>query len=196
MRAARRGREVPIAPDEDGIVPAVSLEGAFFRDNLPERMRDFLAAAFGPATLVENLNFVEEALGMPLGKYLCAKFFADHAKTYRKRPIYWLFESPKGCFRAFAYLHRMSGATAGLVRNHYLLPYARHLETRLAALRDKGAEMSAAERRLAKSLEAAAADCRAYDLALHGQAERSVALDLDDGVAANYAKYAEVLARL
>ena len=185
-----------LQPDEDGIIPAIAVEGSFFRDNLPDRMRDFLAAAFGAGALTENLNFVEATLGCTLGKYLCGKFFDDHARTYRKKPIYWLFESPKGHFRAFAYLHRMTAATAGLVRNRYLLPYAAHLERRLAAEVAKGAEMTAAERRLAKTLEAALADCRAYDLALHDLAERAVALDLDDGVAANWAKYAEVLARL
>lgn len=193
---ARVGASPALLPDEDGIVPAVALEGSFFRDNLPDRMRDFLSAAFGAATLSENLNFVEAALGCPLGKYLCGKFFDDHAKTYRKKPIYWLFESPKGHFRAFAYLHRMTPATAGLVRNKYLLPYAAHLEKRLAAEVAKGSDMTAAERRLAKALEAAVADCKAYDLTLHDLAERSVALDLDDGVAVNWAKYAEVLAKL
>lgn len=193
---ARVGASPTLLPDEDGIVPAVALEGSFFRDNLPDRMRDFLSAAFGAATLSQNLNFVEAALGCPLGKYLCGKFFDDHAKTYRKKPIYWLFESPKGHFRAFAYLHRMTAATAGLVRNRYLLPYAAHLERRLAAEVAKGSDMTAAERKRAKALEAAVADCRAYDLTLHDLAERSISLDLDDGVTANWAKYAEVLAKL
>ena len=140
--------------------------------------------------------FFEEALGCGFDKYLTDKFFDDHAKTYRKRPIYWLFESPKGYFRAFAYMHRMTGATAGLIRNKYLLSYIEHLERTFVAESAKGAAMNSTERRRVKEIEKAIADCKAYDLALHDIAEKSIAIDLDDGVVANWAKYKSVLAKI
>ena len=185
-----------ILPDDDGIIPAIALDGSFFQDNLLHRMRDFLSAAFGNDALPGNLNFIEEALGCGFDKYLTDKFFDDHVKTYRKRPIYWLFESPKGYFRAFAYMHRMTGATAGLIRNKYLLSYIEHLERTFAAESAKGAAMNGAERKRVKEIEKAIADCRAYDLALHDIAEKSIAIDLDDGVVANWAKYKSVLAKI
>lgn len=185
-----------ILPDEDGVIPAISLEGNFFRDNLLHRMREFLSVAFGNDTLPKNLNFIEAALGCGFDKYLTDKFFDDHVKTYKKRPIYWLFESPKGYFRAFAYMHRMTGATAGHIRNNYLLPYIGHLEKCFAAESAKGSSMTSAERKRVKAMEAAIKDCKAYDLVLHDFADRAVAIDLDDGAVVNWAKYKEVLASL
>lgn len=185
-----------ILPDDDGIIPAIALDGSIFQDNILHRMREFLSAAFGNDALPGNLNFIEEALGCGFDKYLTDKFFDDHAKTYRKRPIYWLFESPKGYFRAFAYMHRMTGATAGLIRNKYLLSYIEHLERTFAAESAKGAAMNGAERRRVKEIEKAIADCKAYDLVLHDIAEKSIAIDLDDGVVVNWAKYKSVLAKI
>lgn len=185
-----------ILPDDDGIIPAIALDGSIFQDNLLHRMREFLSAAFGNDALPGNLNFIEEALGCGFDKYLTDKFFDDHAKTYRKRPIYWLFESPKGYFRAFAYMHRMTGATAGLIRNKYLLSYIEHLERTFVAESAKGAAMNGAERRRVKEIEKAIADCKAYDLVLHDIAEKSIAIDLDDGVVVNWAKYKSVLAKI
>lgn len=185
-----------ILPDEDGVIPAITLEGGFFKDNLLHRMREFLSAAFGNDALPQNLNFIEAALGCGFDKYLTEKFFDDHVKTYKKRPIYWLFESPKGYFRAFAYMHRMTGATAGHIRNNYLLPYIGHLEKCFAAEVAKGSAMTSAERKRVKAMEAAIKDCKAYDLVLHDFADQSVAIDLDDGVVVNWKKYESVLAKL
>ena len=185
-----------ILPDEDGVIPAITLEGGFFKDNLLHRMREFLSAAFGNDALPQNLNFIEAALGCGFNKYLTEKFFDDHVKTYKKRPIYWLFESPKGYFRAFAYMHRMTGATAGHIRNNYLLPYIGHLEKCFAAEVAKGSAMTSAERKRVKAMEAAIKDCKAYDLVLHDFADQSVAIDLDDGVVVNWKKYESVLAKL
>ncbi len=185
-----------ILPDEDGVIPAITLEGGFFKDNLLHRIREFLSAAFGNDALPQNLNFIEAALGCGFDKYLTDKFFDDHVKTYKKRPIYWLFESPKGYFRAFAYMHRMTGATAGHIRNNYLQPYIGHLEKCFAAEVAKGSSMTSAERKRVKAMEAAIKDCKAYDLVLHDFADRAVAIDLDDGVVVNWKKYESVLAKL
>ena len=185
-----------IRPDDDGIIPAIALDGDIFSDNLLHRMREFLSAAFGNDVLPANLNFIEAALDCKFDKYLTERFFDDHVKTYRKRPIYWLFESPKGYFRAFAYMHRMTGATAGLIRNKYLLPYIAHLEKCLASESAKGSAMTAFERKRVKEIEKAIADCKKYDLTLHDIAGRSIAIDLDDGVVVNREKYKSVLARM
>ena len=185
-----------IRPDDDGIIPAIALDGDIFSDNLLHRMREFLSAAFGNDVLPANLNFIEAALDCKFDKYLTERFFDDHVKTYRKRPIYWLFESPKGYFRAFAYMHRMTGATAGLIRNKYLLPYIAHLEKCLASESAKGSAMTAFERKRVKEIEKAIADCKKYDLTLHDIAGRSIAIDLDDGVVVNWEKFKTVLAKM
>ncbi len=192
----RVGADCSIMPDEDGIIPAIALDGGIFTDNLLHRMREFLSAAFGKDALPGNLNFIEAALGCKIDKYLTDKFFDDHVKTYSKTPIYWLYKSPKGYFKVFAYMHRMTGATAGLIRNKYLLPYIAHLERCLASESAKGSALTTAERKRVKEIEKAIEDCRQYDLALHDIAEQSIAIDLDDGVAVNWEKFKTVLARL
>lgn len=185
-----------IHPDEDGVIPAIALEGDFFKDNLLLRMREFLAAAFGKETINDNLNFIEEALDCKIEKYLTEKLFAEHAKMYKKRPIYWLFQSPKGAFKIFAYMHRMTGATAGVIRNRYLLPYIAHLEKCFNAESAKGSNMTSAERKRVKAIEAAINDCKTYNLTLQAVADESISIDLDDGVVVNWEKYKSVLARL
>ena len=192
----RVGTDCSIMPDEDGIIPAIALDGGIFTDNLLHRMREFLSAAFGKDALPGNLNFIEAALECKIDKYLTDKFFDDHVKTYSKTPIYWLYKSPKGYFKVFAYMHRMTGATAGLIRNKYLLPYIAHLEKCHAAESAKGSAMTTVERKRVKEIEKAIEDCRQYDLALHDIAEQSIAIDLDDGVAVNWEKFKTVLARL
>ncbi len=108
---------------------------------------------------------------------------------YKKRPIYWLFQSPKGAFKIFAYMHRMTGATAGVIRNRYLLPYIAHLEKCFNAESAKGSNMTSAERKRVKAIEAAINDCKAYNLTLQAVADESIAIDLDDGVVVNWEKY-------
>ena len=59
--------------------------------------------AFGDEHYEENLRFVETALGKngkprDIRDYFLKDFYTDHVKRYKKRPIYWLFSSPKGSF--------------------------------------------------------------------------------------------------
>ena len=105
-------------PDDDGIIPIT--EEDWFEDDDDSRVREFLRVTFGPETLEENVAFLEESLGKDLRKYFTAKtgdFYADHVKTYKKRPISWMFESPKKHFRALAYLHRYTKDTVNTLLN-------------------------------------------------------------------------------
>jgi len=80
------------APVEDGVVPL--LDGDWFEDDIVGRAREFLRVTFGEQTLEQNLAFLEDALGKDLRKYFLTDFYKDHLQTYKKRPIYWLFQSP------------------------------------------------------------------------------------------------------
>ena len=82
------------------------LDGDWFADDITERFREFLRVTFGEAHFQENLAFIEEALGKDIRRYFTRDFFNDHVKRYKKRPIYWLFSSPKGTFNALIYMHR------------------------------------------------------------------------------------------
>ena len=71
-----------------------------------------------------------------------------------------------------------------------------HLQERIRSYNDRAAHLTTAERRTVASLEKALAECLAYNDILHDVADRQMEIDLDDGVAVNYPKFAGVLAKI
>lgn len=181
--------------DSDAIIPILPRDCGF-PDNMLRRITNFIEQVFGSNNLVANLNYIESALGKSLEDYLSKDFWKDHVRRYQKRPIYWLFSSKKGAFKAIAYMHRMDAFTVATIRNHYLLPYINTLETRIDALRVRQAELTTPERRNLERLTKDLDDCREYDLRLHQVADRQITFDLDDGVVHNYALFGDVLSKL
>ena len=87
-------------PVEDNIV--IITDEEYFKDDLANRFIEFVKVAFGEETLEENLEFIAASLkgkGTPREKirnYFLNDFYKDHVKTYKKRPIYWLYDSSAG----------------------------------------------------------------------------------------------------
>ncbi len=186
-------------PDSDGIIPV--LDGEWFEDDIVARSREFLRVCFPASSLNTDLAFIETSLGKDLRKYFCTDFYKDHLQTYKKRPIYWLVQSPKKGFACLIYLHRYTKDTLNLVLNNYFRPYLQKLEARLAQLgldqlndalptRDRTAARKEAEK-ITKVLK----ECEAWEQdALLPLAQQRIELDLDDGVKVNYLKLQDVLA--
>jgi hypothetical protein len=180
------------APDEDGILPV--LAGEYFSDDVVGEFRKFLRAAFGEAHFVENLAFVEECIGKDIRSYFVRDFYKDHTQRYKKRPIYWMFQSPGKHFRALVYLHRYRPDTVGRLLNDYLRPYIDRLNTERhnaqAVVDDAGSSASAsnAARKTIETANAAIRDCEVYQKDLLELARQRIDLDLDDGVLVNYNK--------
>ena len=90
---------ITFLPDADNILPITDDE--YFSDEIVGRFVEFVRAAYGDETLEENLRFVSDALGGKgtprevIRAYFLKEFFKDHCQTYKKRPIYWLFDSGK-----------------------------------------------------------------------------------------------------
>ena len=183
------------AIDDDGIIPLMD-DNSPFSDNAVSRLAEFVKTAFGAEHLTQNLNYMEQALGKSLSDYLQKDFWKDHKKMYQNRPIYWLFASKKGAFRALVYMHRMDAYTVGKVRNQYLLPYIEWLKQRIDELMAHQADLSAPERKQLKDFGKSLEECREYDVRLHEVANKQISIDLDDGVVVNYAKYGDVLQKL
>jgi hypothetical protein len=188
-----KGKEAwTFAPDEDGILPV--LAGEYFPDDVVGEFRKFLRAAFGEAHFVENLAFVEECIGKDIRSYFVRDFYQDHTQRYKKRPIYWMFQSPGKHFRALVYLHRYRPDTVGRLLNDYLRPYIDRLNTERhnaqALVDDAGSSASAsnAARKTIETSNAAIRDCEVYQKDLLELARRKIDLDLDDGVLVNYNK--------
>ena len=195
-----------LAPDADNVLPIV--DGDWFEDDIVARFRQFLRVAFGEKYFEENLRFVEESLGVKvLREYFVtragrSRFYDDHVKRYKKRPIYWLFSSPKGSFNALIYMHRYTPSTVSTVLNEYLREFESKLEAnlqhqeRLAAgdgtPREKAAALKEAERLRKVLVELGEYE---HDV-LYPLASQQVAIDLDDGVKANYPKFYPALKKI
>ncbi len=185
-------------PDLDGIIPV--LDGEWFEDDIVARTRDFLRATFGEATLRENLRFIEDSLGKDLRKYFLTDFYKDHLQTYKKRPIYWMVQSPKKGFSALIYLHRYTKDTMNLVLNSYLRDYQVKLRNRLTHLTEEQVTAATAKakteaRKEAEKLSKTLRECEDWERqTVLPLAQARIELDLDDGVKVNYLKLGEVLA--
>ena len=181
--------------DDDGIIPLMASD-TDFADNATLRFKQWLTVAFGDEKLVENLNFIEGALGKSLDDYFVKDFWKDHKKMYQNRPIYWLFASKKGAFQCIAYMHRMNAYTAERIRTKYLLPHIEWLMHKQSEMEENAANLSTAERKKLDSIRKQIDECREYHDRLHVVADEQIAFDLDDGVVVNYAKFGDVLAKL
>ena len=190
--------KLAFVPDEDGIIPV--LEGEWFEDDIVARTRDFLRATFSEATLRENLRFIEDSLGKDLRKYFLNDFYKDHLQTYKKRPIYWLVQSPKKGFSVLIYLHRYTKDTMNLVLNRYLRDYQVKLRNRLTRVTELQVTAATARekteaRREAEKLTKILAECDEWERqTMLPLAQARIELDLDDGVKTNYLKLGEALA--
>ena len=186
-------------PDPDGIIPA--LDGEWFEDDIVARTREFLTVTFPESSVTENLRFIEDSLGKDIRKYFCSEFYKDHLQTYKKRPIYWLVQSPKKGFSCLIYLHRYTKDTLNQVLNNYFRPYLQKLEARLAQLGldqlndDLPTRERTAARKEAEKITKVLKECQAWEQdALLPLAQQRIELDLDDGVKVNYLKLQDVLA--
>jgi type II restriction/modification system DNA methylase subunit YeeA len=191
-----------VRPDSDNVIPFV--DDGWFEDDIVERFRQFLRVAFGAEHYEENLRFVEESLGVKtLRDYFItkagkSKFYDDHVQRYKKRPIYWMFSSPKGSFNALIYMHRYNPSTVSTVLNEYLREYRAKLEVALAdAERTAASGASTKDQKEADRLRKVLAELRDYEHdVLYPLATQQIAIDLDDGVKANYPKFYPALRKI
>jgi hypothetical protein len=199
-RVGKPMAELNFAPDEDGIIPVLDSER--FDDDVVARTRAFLRATFGDATLEDNVRFIEDTLGKPLRKYFLSDFFKEHLKTYKKRPIYWLFSSGKEkAFQALVYLHRYNTGTLARMRTEYVIPLQGQLASRIEQLEDDKARATSTSHRRAlqkeqDTLRKQQAELLRFDEKLRHVADQRISLNLDDGVKVNYGKFGDLLAEV
>jgi hypothetical protein len=190
-----------LMPDADNVIPVV--DGDWFEDDIVARARQFVRAAFGEQHFEENLRFVTESLGVKdIRDYFVRSFYKDHVQRYKKRPIYWLFSSPKGSFNALIYMHRYTPSTASTVLNEYLREFQSKLsaslqqQERLVAGGDTPRQQAAAQKE-ADRLRKVLLELEEYEHdVLYPLASRQLAIDLDDGVKSNYPKFGAALKKI
>ena len=202
----KRVPEPSFPADDDNVIPM--LDGDWFTDDIAERFRKFLRVAFGEEHYEANLQFVEKALGKngkarDIRDYFLKDFYTDHVKRYKKRPIYWLFSSPKGSFNALIYMHRYRPDTASVVLNDYLREFRTKLTSHKNHLEAVSISASASQSEKTKALKEIEkitkmiAEMEEYEReVLYPLATEQVEIDLDDGVKANYPKLGAALKKI
>jgi len=197
----RKVPESTFKPDADNVIPV--LEGEWFVDDIAERFKDFLKVTFGEENFEENLAFLEQAIGRDIRGYFIKDFYKEHIKMYKKRPIYWLFSSPKGSFNALVYMHRYNKHTVSVILNDYLVQYRTKLSARKAMLENRSISASASQGEKTKALKeidkinSILAELREYeDEILYPLATQQIEIDLDDGVKINYNKFGKALKKV
>ncbi len=194
-----------LKPVEDNIV--VITEDEYFEDDLTNRFIEFVKISFGEEYLEENLKFISDSLkGKGTSKenirnYFVNDFYKDHVQTYKKTPIYWLYDSSTGKtknqsqdgFKALIYMHRYDENTTGNVRIDYLHKVQRMYENRIEILRgdithNSDAKQVAESEKKLENIMKKIKECKDYDEKIGHIAVSRVNIDLDDGVKVNYEK--------
>lgn len=181
--------------DDDAIIPILPT-GAPFDDNLSQYISDFVRIAWGEASQTDNLNFIEKCLGKKIEDYVQKDFWKDHKKMYQNRPIYWLFSSKKGAFKALVYVHRMHPYTVEQVRTRYLLKYIDWLRSEAQRLEVRDTDLTTSERRRLDRLRTDIEECEEYHERLQVIAEQAIPIDLDNGIPANHALFGDIVTKL
>ena len=194
--------------DSDGIIPITDAE--WFDDDAALRLFRFMETAWAKDGLEDNLDFIADAIGRKtressrdaIRRYFVSDFFKGHLKTYKKRPIYWLFSSGKQkAFQALVYLHRYNEGTLSRMRTEYVLPLQSRLPRHIENLeKDREAELPASAknkiRREIDKLRKQREELLRFDEKLRHYADMRIKLDLDDGVKVNYGKFGDLLAEV
>jgi type II restriction/modification system DNA methylase subunit YeeA len=194
--------------DSDNVIPI--LDGEWFIDDISQRFFQFVKVTFGSESYETNLDFIANALSdknknsvETIRKYFLKDFYTDHVKRYKKRPIYWLFSSPKGSFQALIYMHRYKSDTVSVVLNDYLREFITKLEAtreNLEALSIRsdasGSQKSKALKEI-ENIKKMIKELREYEKdVLYPLATEKIEIDLDDGVKVNYPKFGSALKKI
>lgn len=196
---------VTFMPDGDNVLPIADDE--YFDDDIVRYFIDFVRTVYGEETLEQNLAFIAEALGGKgtsrevIRSYFLKDFFKDHCQTYKKRPIYWLFDSgKKNGFKCLVYMHRYQPDLLARIRTDYVHEQQERYRSQIGYANDALASAERGERvcldKRVKKLNDQLKETIAYEEKLHHLADQMIKIDLDDGVKINYAKFQDVLAKI
>ncbi len=139
--------------------------------------------------------------GRPLTEWLVRDYFKQHVQQYRKRPIYWLLQSPKKRYSLWLFHEHITRDTLHLLQGHrYLGGRINRARSEIQVRRERlapipqGAERRRLEREI-DALEGELTDLEAFAKALAAVTSRTNtrgeivgwAPELDDGVLINLA---------
>lgn len=187
--------------DKDNILLITDEE--YFKDSsidIVNKFIEFVEVVYGKETLEENLQFIADTLGGSgtsreiIRKYFVKGFYDNHMKIYKKRPIYWQFESGKlNGAKALMYLHRYDENLIGHLRTEYISKLSQAYNARIEQ-REMQKSTSSNPREIAKfdkevqKIKKQLKELQVFDEKIGHLALKKISLDLDDGVVVNYDK--------
>lgn len=191
--------------DKDNVLPICDDE--YFEDDIVGKFVKFVETVYGKDTLEENLKFIADALGENgsprdvIRSYFLNDFYADHLKTYQKRPIYWQFDSgKKNGFKCLIYMHRYQPDTIARIRTDYVHEQQARYRTAIVDLEQRIQVVSTSERvkltKLLQKLKDQETEIRLFEEKVHHLADQMIRIDLDDGVKHNYEIFKDVLTKI
>ncbi len=140
-------------------------------NDLAARVVEILRLVHGDAQaeqIIHTATGVQGAIWQSVKEYLLGSFFREHVRRYRKRPIYWLLQSPDRKYSAYLFHERATNQTLAILQSKRYLGGRIHLlENELQEAKRKEAGASGREkaiwaknaRELAEELE----DLKAFD---------------------------------
>ena len=187
--------------DKDNIL--LITDDEYFKDSsidIVNKFIEFVEVVYGKETLEENLQFIADTLGGSgtsreiIRKYFVKGFYDNHMKIYKKRPIYWQFESGKlNGAKALMYLHRYDENFIGHLRTEYISKLSQAYNARIEQ-REMQKSTSSNPREIAKfdkevqKIKKQLKELQVFDEKIGHLALKKISLDLDDGVVVNYDK--------
>jgi hypothetical protein len=196
LKLSKSEEECTFFPDADNIIPVLDEE--WFEDDIVGKFYHFLKMIFGEKNFDKNLSFIEEQIGKDIRKYFIKDFYPDHIKRYKKRPIYWLFSSPKGSFNVLIYMHRYTPDTVSNILNKYLKEFIGKLNTRkehLERVKETGSPSDKSKAiKESDNIQKMLVELHEYERdILYPLATERIEIDLDDGVLVNYNKFGKAV---
>jgi hypothetical protein len=113
-------------------------------DDLAARVFDILRTIYGDATaekIIRTATNNHGPLRDILKEYLIGSFFREHVKRYRKRPVYWLLQSPQRHYNVYLFHERATDQTLALLQGkRYLGGRIHRVESELRGAKNKEAQ--------------------------------------------------------
>jgi len=117
---------------------------------MPARVLEVLKIMVGETEASDVVHAATGKDGDPeelVRQYLDRTFFKLHIQQYRKRPVYWLLQSPKKKYGVWVFHERLNKDSLFRIQTEYAEPKINHLEAQLADLRKKRDQSKGREQR-------------------------------------------------